>query len=194
MFPARGGNFRARAARLGRGLAAPNLTVMLWFRGIPEGFRQGSDDGLAMINQAAEWLQGRASLGAAGGWTAEEMRLVADIGFALAEQGRNDEAITIFEGLAALAPATAYFQSALGALWLRKGDPARALSHLDAALAADPNDLTALVNRGEARLEMGDNEGALTDLRAVAQADETTAAACATRARALLRALTSPQA
>ena len=152
-----------------------------------------------MMNQgAAEWMQGRASLGAAGGWTAEEMRLVADIGFALAEQGRNDEALTIFEGLAALAPATAYFQSALGALHLRKGDPSRALSHLDAALAADPQDLTALTNRGEARLQLGDPAGALADLQAVSGVDDATAAvtdasACVTRARALLRALGSQQ-
>src|SRR5215204_824587 len=83
-----------------------------------------------------DWLEGRASLGAAGGWTAEEMRLVADTGYALAEQGRHDEAVAIFEGLAVLAPATAYFQSALGALWLRKGEPERALEHLEALLAA----------------------------------------------------------
>lgn len=152
-----------------------------------------------MMNQAAaEWLQGRASLGAAGGWTAEEMRLVADIGYALAEQGRNDEALTVFEGLAALAPATAYFQSALGALRLRKNEPERALAHLDAALAADPQDLTALTNRGEARMQLGDAAGALADLRAVSESVAapagTPAEACVTRARALLRALGSPQA
>ncbi|MBV8859009.1 MAG: tetratricopeptide repeat protein [Acidobacteria bacterium] len=113
-----------------------------------------------------DWLGGRASLGAAGGWTAEELRLVADIGYALAEQGRHDEAVTIFEGLAVLAPATAYFQSALGALWLRKGEPARALEHLEAALAADPSDVTARVNRGEAALQLGDREAARRDLLA----------------------------
>lgn len=154
-----------------------------------------------MNQAAAEWLQGRASLGAAGGWTAEEMRLVADIGFALAEQGRNDEALTVFEGLAALAPATAYFQSALGALRLRKNEPAAAITHLDAALAADPRDLTALTNRGEARLQLGDETGALEDLRAVAASGDgagdsmggADSAGCVTRARALLRALSSPQ-
>jgi FAD/FMN-containing dehydrogenase len=114
-----------------------------------------------MDQVAAEWLQGRASLGAAGSWTAAEMRLVADVGFALAEQGRNGEAITVFEGLAALAPATGYFQSALGALRLRAGQAARAVEHLDAALAADPTDLTALVNRAEARMQLGEREAAL---------------------------------
>ena len=143
-----------------------------------------------------DWLGGRASLGAAGGWRAEEMRLVADIGYALAEQGRHDEAITIFDGLAALAPATAYFQSALGALWLRKGEPARALTHLDATLAADPADLTALTNRGEAHLQLGDADAARRDFQTVLGAAEpppqTVAAMCVTRARALLLRLDSP--
>jgi Flp pilus assembly protein TadD len=69
-----------------------------------------------------DWVEGLASLGAAAGSTAEEIRLVADLGYALAEYVRDDEALTIFEGLAALAPATAYFQSALGALLFRTGD------------------------------------------------------------------------
>ncbi|HEV2764458.1 MAG TPA: tetratricopeptide repeat protein [Pyrinomonadaceae bacterium] len=148
-----------------------------------------------MVNQKAlEWVQGRASLGAAGGWTAEEMRLVADLAYALAEQGRHDEAITAFEGLAALAPATSYFQSALGALWLRKGDPARAVAYLDAALAADPTDITALANRGEALMQAGDTAGAQRDFEEVARlapapAPNTVAEMCATRARALHQVL-----
>lgn len=140
-----------------------------------------------------DWLQGRASLGAAGGWTPEEMRLVADIGYALAEQGRHEEALTIFEGLAVLAPATAYFQSALGALWLRKDDPARAAEHLEAALAADPGDVTALVNRGEAAMRLGDREGARRRLLAALELgprpQQTADASALVRARALLSQL-----
>jgi tetratricopeptide (TPR) repeat protein len=140
-----------------------------------------------------DWLEGRASLGAAGGWTPEEMRLVADIGYALAEQGRYDEAVTIFEGLAVLAPATAYFQAALGALWLRKGEAERAVEHLDAALAADPGDVTARVNRGEAAMQLGDRDAARRQLlaalelgpRATHAADD----AALVRARALLSRL-----
>jgi tetratricopeptide (TPR) repeat protein len=113
-----------------------------------------------------DWLNGRASLGAAGGWTAEEIRLVADLGYALAEQGRIQEALTVFQGLAAVAPATAYFQTALGTLWLRMGEPARALEHLDAALGADPQDLSALVNRAEAHLQLGERQRAIRDLEA----------------------------
>lgn len=111
-----------------------------------------------------EWINGGVSLGAAAGWTADEIRLVSELGFALAEQGRNHEAITIFEGLIALAPATTYFEAALGALWLRENNPARALPHLNSALAADPSDLTARVNRGEVFLRLENYEGAKIDL------------------------------
>lgn len=141
-----------------------------------------------------DWLQGRASLGAAAGWKAEEMRIVADLGYALAEQGRNDEAVTIFEGLAALAPATVYFQSALGALRLRRGELEQALVHLNAVLTADPRNVAALTNRGEARLRLGQQDAAVEDLRAVLsvaasapQSIETNN--CAVRARALMARL-----
>ena len=140
-----------------------------------------------------DWLQGRASLGAAGGWTPEEMRLVADVGYALAEQGRHDEAVTIFEGLAVLAPATSYFQSALGALWLRKGEAGRAVEHLEAALAADPSDVTARVNRGEAAMRLGDRDSARRHLLAALELGprpvQESAAPALVRARALLAQL-----
>ncbi|MFN0122109.1 MAG: tetratricopeptide repeat protein [Blastocatellia bacterium] len=113
-----------------------------------------------------EWRQGRVSLGAAARWTAEEVRLVAELGYALAGQGRYDEALILFEGLAALAPATPYFQSALGALKLRLGRHAEALTHLNNALAANPADLSALVNRGEAYLSLGNYQAAINSLRA----------------------------
>lgn len=114
-----------------------------------------------------EWINGGVSLGAAAGWTADEIRLVSELGFALAEQGRNYEAITIFEGLIALAPATAYFESALGALWLRENNPARALPHLNSALAADQNDIPSRLNRGEVFIRLENYEGAKIDLEFV---------------------------
>jgi predicted Zn-dependent protease len=145
-----------------------------------------------MMNQSPEnWLQGRASLGAATGWTAEEIRLVAELGYALAELGHCPEAITIFEGLAALAPGTSYFQAALGALKLRAGDSEQALVHLDAALSADPSNLSALVNRGEAYLNLGDRAAAVHNLRAALKIPprREEEIKIAVRARALLAAV-----
>lgn len=144
-----------------------------------------------MMQFEQEWINGAVSLGAAAGWTADEIRLVSELGFALAEQGRNHEAITIFEGLIALAPATAYFEASLGALWLRENNPARALPHLNAALASDPNDIPARVNRGEVFILLENYEGARIDLnfvlnRKTAIENQNIIEKCLTRARALL--------
>lgn len=144
-----------------------------------------------MMQFEQEWINGAISLGAAAGWTADEIRLVSELGFALAEQGRNHEAITIFEGLIALAPATAYFEAALGALWLRENNPARALPHLNSALAADPNDIPARVNRGEVFIRLENYEGARNDLSYVLNQNtklenQNIIEKCFTRARALL--------
>jgi len=137
-----------------------------------------------------DWLRGRASLGAAAGWTPEEIRIVAELGYGLAEQGRNEEAITIFEGLAALAPATAYFQSALGALKLRTGDLQSALIHLNAALKSDPTDLSALANKGEVLMLLGRREDAMSNLQGVLRLSQgNDSEALAVRARALLAQL-----
>jgi len=141
-----------------------------------------------------EWVKGRASLGAAAAWTAEEIRLIADLGFALAEYGRDQEALVIFEGLAAVAPATVYFQSALGALLLRVGELDRAVVHLNAALAADPQDMAALVNRGELFMRLEYRDLALRDFLTLLElpevANDTDSSQYTNRTRALLSILT----
>lgn len=114
-----------------------------------------------------DWVIGEISLGAAAGWAADEIRLVAELGFALAQNGRNHEAITVFEGLNTLAPATPYFEAALGSLWLRENHPARALVHIDAAINENPDDLMSYVNRGEAYLRLERYEEARRDLEVV---------------------------
>ena len=145
-----------------------------------------------MVQFEQEWINGGVSLGAVAGWTADEIRLVSELGFALAEQGRNHEAITIFEGLIALAPATTYFEIALGALWLRENNPANALPHLNAALAAAPNDIPSRVNRGEVFLRLENYEAAKKDLKFVLRKRNKISTSnlheqCFTRASALLR-------
>jgi len=145
-----------------------------------------------------DWVEGRASLGAAAGWTAEEIRLVADLGYALADYGRDEEALTIFEGLAALAPATAYFQSALGALLLRMGELDAAETHLLAALEADPHDMCALLNRGELNMQRQRPDLAIKDFVTLLELPEIATNSegnpYATRSRALLAMLTGDEA
>lgn len=116
-----------------------------------------------------KWLDGQISLGAAANWETSEIRIISEIAYTLAQQGRAREAIVLFEGLLALAPATAYFQAALGALFLRLKNFNKAIEHLDAALIVEPNDIVSLVNRGEAKLRAGNIESARPDLEKAAR-------------------------
>lgn len=115
-------------------------------------------------NLVKEWLGGQISLGAAADWNKDEIRIISEIAYSLAQQGCYEEAIVLFEGLLAIAPATAYFQAALGALHLRLKNLSRAISHLDAALKIEESDVISLVNRGEAHLLDGKIARARQDL------------------------------
>jgi protein O-mannosyl-transferase len=152
-------------------------------------------------NQMQKWLDGQITLGAAADWNKDEIRIISEIAYALAQQGRSREAIVIYEGLLAIAPATAYFQAALGALFLRLKDFSKAVEHLDAALEIEPNDIISLVNRGEAKMRSKNADEARADFtkavelfsasgdkRQIDINDE--AALAAKRARALLSTLT----
>jgi len=116
-----------------------------------------------------EWLDGQVSLGAVADWNKDEIRIISEIAYSLAQQGCYEEAIVLFEGLLAIAPATAYFQSALGALHLRLKNLSVAISYLDAALKIEENDVISLVNRGEARLLDGNVAQARQDLEKALQ-------------------------
>lgn len=111
-----------------------------------------------------EWLDGQISLGAAAEWNKDEIRIISEIAYSLAQQGRYGEAIVIFEGLLAIAPATAYFQAALGALYLRVKNIEKAVEHLNHALKIEQGDVISLVNRGEALLLAGKISEARSDL------------------------------
>lgn len=111
-----------------------------------------------------KWLDGQVSLGAAANWDKDEIRIISEIAYSLAQQGRNQEAILLFEGLVAIAPATAYFQSALGALHLRTGNFAQAIEHFNVALSIEPSDIVSLVNRGESFIKIGKIPEARLDL------------------------------
>jgi tetratricopeptide (TPR) repeat protein len=110
---------------------------------------------MQMEDTMQKWLDGQISLGTAANWDKDEIRIISEIAYSLAQQGRHREAIVLFEGLTAIAPATAYFQAALGALFLRSEGYLQAIEHLDAALSIEPNDVISLVNRGEAHLKTG---------------------------------------
>lgn len=116
-----------------------------------------------------KWLDGQISLGMAANWEKDEIRIISEIAYSLAQQGRYAEAIVLFEGLVAVAPATAYFQAALGALFLRINNYQKSIEHLNAALSIEANDFVSLVNRGEAYLRSRNVAAGQQDLKKALQ-------------------------
>lgn len=93
---------------------------------------------------------------------------IAERGYLKFKGGRLQEAESLFRGLSMLDHKTAYFHTALGAIYQKQENYLDALAEYTVALELDPEDITALVNRGEVYYLVGyvdeplqDFEGAL---------------------------------
>ncbi len=82
---------------------------------------------------------------------------------ALRDQLRFAEAIEILKPALAAHPANALLWNTLGTVIGEKGDPAMSITFFDEALSHDPAFAKARYNRGNARLVLGDLDGALDD-------------------------------
>lgn len=102
-----------------------------------------------------KWLKGELSLRELTALSGPEMLQMAIIGFRMYEQGRYNEAKTIFQGLVTLDPKEAYYLTALGAVFLAEDDLDEAKKYLDLAVAANDKEIAAFVNRGEVHLRQG---------------------------------------
>jgi tetratricopeptide (TPR) repeat protein len=96
--------------------------------------------------------------------TPQEVADLSLFGHQLFELGRVEEARVIFERLVSTGAKDAFAHTMLGTIYLALKDQTRALALFQLALEIDPNDLSALVYRGEIRLNRGKLKGALDDL------------------------------
>ncbi len=101
---------------------------------------------------------------AAGRKTPQEVADLSLFGHQLFEMGKVTEAKVIFEGLVGTGSKDAFAHTMLGTIYLALKDQARALMLFQAALEIDPDDVSALVYRGEIRLNRGKVKGAVEDL------------------------------
>jgi tetratricopeptide (TPR) repeat protein len=115
--------------------------------------------------RVAKFVKGEMSLQELHGITGPEMMEMAITGFTMYEQGQYNQAKVIFEGLAALDPKEAYYQTALGAVHLAEGKLDEAIAVLDRSVKLDPRDLSGYVNRGEAYLRKGELVKAALDFK-----------------------------
>ena len=88
-------------------------------------------------------------------FTGPQMLKLAVMGFTQYEQGRYPEAQAIFESLIFLDPKEAYYQIALGAVFLAQEDLELAEKALSVAIALNTTEVAAFVNRGEVFLRTG---------------------------------------
>lgn len=101
---------------------------------------------------------------ASGRKTPQEVADLSLFGHQLFELGRVEEAKVIFEGLVNTGAKDAFAHTMLGTIYLALKDQVRALSLFQLALEIDPDEVSALVYRGEIRLNRGKVKGAVEDL------------------------------
>jgi tetratricopeptide (TPR) repeat protein len=115
-------------------------------------------------------------------------------GIALMMLGRDDEALADFQrsianhlAFGGWGPGLACASCGVGQVWLRKGDPNRALDAFDRAVRYNPSDPNAFVGRGEAYEMLGALDRALADYDGAIRLDPSHPRAHAFRAVALAR-------
>ena len=79
----------------------------------------------------------------------------ANQGYFFYNQGKYEEAETIFKGLVTLNDKIAYYHTALGSIYEAQEKYDEALAAFEDALKLDERDICAIVNRGEIRLRQG---------------------------------------
>jgi tetratricopeptide (TPR) repeat protein len=123
------------------------------------------------------------------GFDNEELAAAAAMAVNLYEQGRNDEARAIFEGLRALDPALYLGHAGLGAIDLIEERLDPALTNLGRAAELNPRDPAVQANLGEALLRAGRFSDASRCFERALQLDPHHLDAGANRARAIIAAL-----
>lgn len=119
------------------------------------------------------------------GLTMEEAYSFAEMAYTLFEQGKYDEAQSIFEGLVISNPYDGYFHAMLGAIYARKDMQEEAAEEYSIAIELDPENISSYVNRAEILLQHGEFELAMEDLQSAIKLDPKGEDPGGLRARAL---------
>ncbi|MBN1295482.1 tetratricopeptide repeat protein [bacterium] len=107
------------------------------------------------------------------------------VGYDLFNQGRYDDARTIFLGLEALGHDDPFVLTALGTIAARLDDLDGAEEYFNRAIDRDPEDMVALTNRAEIHLKRSQFDAAAIDLKRAIELDPDEESALNSRARIL---------
>jgi type III secretion system low calcium response chaperone LcrH/SycD len=97
----------------------------------------------------------------------EEMETIYTLGYNFFTYGKYKAARDIFTGLTIMAPSTAHYWRALGAVNQQLKDYREAIAAYDIAIANDGRDIVSYVYRGECRILSRNVETGLRDLEQV---------------------------
>ena len=99
--------------------------------------------------------RGKTTLKDIKGYTDHELYAIAHMAYFYLNQGKTEEAKTLFEGLVALDPKNGYYYRALGVIFYKLGDTERALRQFGYAIRVTPQRPHAYVNRAEVNIALG---------------------------------------
>jgi len=141
--------------------------------------------------EATKRIMAGEEVGAVLGVSETQLTAIAALGYNKYQQGRLEDAETMFRGVAALDSKSYFGYAGLGAIALAKRPPdlETALSNLSKAAELKPNDATIQANLGEVLLRQGKVEQAKPHLEKAFQLDPGHKDAGVNRARAIVKGL-----
>jgi len=143
------------------------------------------------MTEATKRIMAGEEVGAVLGVTETQLTAIAALGYNKYQQGRLEDAETMFRGVAALDSKSYFGYAGLGAIALAKRPPdlETALSNLSKAVELKPDDATIQANLGEVLLRQGKVEQAKPYLEKAFQLDPGHKDAGVNRARAIVKGL-----
>jgi predicted Zn-dependent protease len=141
--------------------------------------------------QLVDIALGKTTFAEAMGMTRQEAFGLAQGAYRFFEFGQRERGLAIMQMLVELNPKTAAFHALLGAMQGRLGDEKAAAESYSRAIALEPANLSARVNRAELYLKQGVLDAALDDLLAATKADPQQKTALGKRAWRLARTTSS---
>ena len=136
----------------------------------------------------AKFVKGEITWAQVYGLTMQQAYAMAEIGYQLFQQGKYQDAQTVFEGLIVLNPYDSYFHSVMGSILTKTGQEDKAIREYSISANLDPKNPQILVDRAELLLKKGQFQEALTDLKQATSLDPTGKNPAVIRARGLASA------
>jgi tetratricopeptide (TPR) repeat protein len=138
-----------------------------------------------------EFMEGHLTLGELMGISKDDQYTIAKTGYGFLNEGKHAQAKTVFEGLLALDPYDAYFNTVLGSIAQQSGALDEADRRYTRALEINPYWSVPLAHRGEVRLSQGKVMEAISDFIDAVKNDPKAEDPATQRARALLGTIQS---